>query len=551
MLGAMGNDAAGVEASAVNEKLLSDERDSTQIGGQELIRGEQAGANELSSSGPSNPAAFASGTMRSSLQEDVVGQERSLPQRPFAMLPAISCAEQPSDPLPSANTDPATSPLSGRAAESQEPRQSSRQPSEPGDKKLANLDALSQAAVTAFATPAPLMPPGVAELAARAGTTGTIGSTASGSAIQAFPPQHVASALTAHAGPAAPALPRSPMSNPNRESAIAPEGMGVDSSIAVDGAAVEEPIAAQSEPAPKGLAEMQPENSFSSARLTTQSGSSPVTTTNPQNNLAPGDLLREADAAQPISAPAAAGSEQDGTAQPADWRTTSRAMRGSSAVEPMSTAPQASATGATPHANHVQISDQASGISINDPAANSIGSAATPAPRDPFAALDAPASAAPTWVHAGAQRAEAGFEDPALGWVGVRAGLGEGGVHAALVPASPDAAASLGTHLAGLSAYLAQHHTEVSDVTLATPESRALGSGFGPGAQHAPGRGSGDGAQAGAEHNANQDSTLAATTNGLRTAAAQAETASQQVEAVSGLIAPTAGMAGTRISVMA
>lgn len=94
--------------------------------------------------------------------------------------------------------------------------------------------------------------------------------------------------------------------------------------------------------------------------------------------------------------------------------------------------------------------------------------------------LDAePAGAAPTWVHAGAQHAEAGFEDPSLGWVGVRADLGAGSVHASLVPGSADAAAALGTHLAGLNAYLAEHHNEISTVTLASPESRSLQGGTG------------------------------------------------------------------------
>ncbi len=106
------------------------------------------------------------------------------------------------------------------------------------------------------------------------------------------------------------------------------------------------------------------------------------------------------------------------------------------------------------------------------------GNAAPATPRDAFAALDrAVPSVAPTWVHAGAARAEAGFEDPALGWVGVRAQLGGGGVHASLVPGSTDAALALGNHLAGLNAYLAEHHAEVSAVTLSAPESRSANAG--------------------------------------------------------------------------
>jgi hypothetical protein len=89
-----------------------------------------------------------------------------------------------------------------------------------------------------------------------------------------------------------------------------------------------------------------------------------------------------------------------------------------------------------------------------------------------FAALDAAGGAEkPAWIHAGAHHAEAGYEDPALGWVSVRADLGGGVVHAALVAGSADAAQTLGTHLAGLNDYLAQRHPSVETVTVAAPES--------------------------------------------------------------------------------
>lgn len=102
-----------------------------------------------------------------------------------------------------------------------------------------------------------------------------------------------------------------------------------------------------------------------------------------------------------------------------------------------------------------------------------------PAPRETFAALDAAgAPMTPTWIHAGAQRAEAGYEDPALGWVGVRADLGGGGVHATLMPGTADAAAAIGNHLDGLNAYLAEHHTQVDTVTMAAPESQWAGQGM-------------------------------------------------------------------------
>ncbi len=98
--------------------------------------------------------------------------------------------------------------------------------------------------------------------------------------------------------------------------------------------------------------------------------------------------------------------------------------------------------------------------------------AAGPDPRETFAAIDAGSTGGkPTWIHAGMQRAEAGFQDPALGWVGVRADTSGGGVHAQLVPGSADAAQALSGHLAGLNAHLAAHHTPVETVTLTAPES--------------------------------------------------------------------------------
>jgi hypothetical protein len=96
--------------------------------------------------------------------------------------------------------------------------------------------------------------------------------------------------------------------------------------------------------------------------------------------------------------------------------------------------------------------------------------------RETFAALDAdPTSGTPTWIHTGTHRAEAGFQDPALGWIGVRADVSGGTVHASLVSGSTDAAQALGDHLVGLNTYLAEHHTAVEPVTLAAPEGRTTG----------------------------------------------------------------------------
>jgi hypothetical protein len=107
----------------------------------------------------------------------------------------------------------------------------------------------------------------------------------------------------------------------------------------------------------------------------------------------------------------------------------------------------------------------------NTPATiGSSGAGPAPGPQETFAALDAGSTVgAPSWVHAGGRQAEAGFEDPALGWVGVRADLSGGSVHAALVPGSTEAAQALSGHLAGLSTYLSENHKTVATLTMAAP----------------------------------------------------------------------------------
>jgi len=117
-----------------------------------------------------------------------------------------------------------------------------------------------------------------------------------------------------------------------------------------------------------------------------------------------------------------------------------------------------------------------------------------------FAAMDGDAPAGSvTWLHTGASRAEAGFDDPTLGWVGVRADLGGGGVHASLVPGSAEAAQALGGHLAGLNLYLAERHAGVAPVTVASQE-------YGGAATNTPqGGGSESGAQSGSQSRPQQN----------------------------------------------
>ena len=125
-------------------------------------------------------------------------------------------------------------------------------------------------------------------------------------------------------------------------------------------------------------------------------------------------------------------------------------------------------------------------------------STATAAPNgEPFATLDSgTALGTPAWVHAGSRRAEAGFQDPSLGWVGVRADSSGGLIHATLLPGTTDAAQALDGHLAGLHSYLSDVHTPVESLTLAAPESR--------GSSLATGQQQGQGMNQGANQNAGQ-----------------------------------------------
>jgi hypothetical protein len=99
--------------------------------------------------------------------------------------------------------------------------------------------------------------------------------------------------------------------------------------------------------------------------------------------------------------------------------------------------------------------------------------------RNAFSELDAEApSGAVAWTHASGQRAEAGFEDPTLGWVGVRADLNAGAIHASLIPGSAGAAEELGKHMDGLNAFLAEQRTPVHSLAMetATPGARGFDS---------------------------------------------------------------------------
>jgi len=109
--------------------------------------------------------------------------------------------------------------------------------------------------------------------------------------------------------------------------------------------------------------------------------------------------------------------------------------------------------------------------------------------RETFAAADAGTGlGAPSWIHAGPRRAEAGFEDPALGWVGVRADLSGGSVHASLVPGTAEAAQVLGGHLKGLSDYLSEQHAPVTTLTMDDAGGGGVGGGAGQHLQQGAGQ---------------------------------------------------------------
>jgi len=141
--------------------------------------------------------------------------------------------------------------------------------------------------------------------------------------------------------------------------------------------------------------------------------------------------------------------------------------------------------------------DQAGALPAVSAAEASRVAPAGPDSREVFATLDTEgALGRPTWIQAGAQRAEAGFQDPVLGWVGVRANSGGGGVRAELVAGSADAALALSSHMAGLNVYLAESHTTVESLTLAALTGGSSGGGGD--------RSSGEGMQQGTEQQTGQ-----------------------------------------------
>jgi hypothetical protein len=199
------------------------------------------------------------------------------------------------------------------------------------------------------------------------------------------------------------------------------------------------------------------------------------------------------------------------------------------------------------------IRDPAGGREATNQAVGSPPGTGEPALRETFAALDSDASpGAPTWTHASAQHAEAGFMDPTLGWIGVRADRSGGGIHAALVPGSAEAAQALGSHLEGLNAYLTAQHTPVESLGMATPERSAPGfSGEqapGPGMGQGNGQGAGQDAGQNAQHSAHAEPESSGAMDGLERQGSRA--APGQPITADGT-AQSQGRSGATISVVA
>jgi hypothetical protein len=134
-----------------------------------------------------------------------------------------------------------------------------------------------------------------------------------------------------------------------------------------------------------------------------------------------------------------------------------------------------------------------------------------------------------------------------------------GGVHATLMPASPDAAQALGGHMAGLNAYLAEEHTPVETLTLAMPAGRGADAG-------APGHGANQDMNQGMSQdmnqsrsygqgqNAGQDGSSESASNAQPVIQAVSASAPRDLPEVAGRFDPAAGiprLEGTHISVIA
>lgn len=84
------------------------------------------------------------------------------------------------------------------------------------------------------------------------------------------------------------------------------------------------------------------------------------------------------------------------------------------------------------------------------------------------ATLDAKSAEVPArWTSSDPRSVAAGFQDPELGWVSVRAHTDASGLHATVIPSSQEAGQVLAGHMAGLAAHLSDRVATIDTLTIA------------------------------------------------------------------------------------
>lgn len=298
-------------------------------------------------------------------------------------------------------------------------------------------------------------------------------------------PKPVASVAAAPAGPAQASSARTPLGDASRTPASptpAPEAQHVLAAAPLEEAPEE---SAHASPAPQAAA-----SSFdlpASAARGSRSAA-PVQQNAAHTPLAPGAATQAqaqsgaAADAQPLAGRAAADAASAASAPPYE-PAASHAKAAATHPGALGAAASAAQFAGTPvplPGAHSQEVHPPAALQNPAPAAVQVQRAApgdsspAAAQSDPFVALDGATAPAPAWLRAGPHSAEAGYLDPSLGWVGVRADAVGNAVYAHIVPATADAAQMLNGHIAGLSAFMAEHHDLAADVTVGAPEGRGL-----------------------------------------------------------------------------
>ncbi len=317
---------------------------------------------------------------------------------------------------------------------------------------------------------------------------------------------HPAAALTSSAA-AVPAPPvehaenSQPAPAPESQADLHPAAALTSSAAAVPAPPVEHAENSQPAPAPESQADLHP-----AAALTSSAAAVPAPPAGHAENSQPAPVSRPpaeraaksqtAPVIAPMHAPGATESPAKpsapapaATEAPSAEKKAEPTARFSNASTPAPPAPGQHAATPTPASAQLAASPAHAATLIAPRESASSSGLASTAHADTFAALDAEPTAPPaTWIHAGPTRAEAGFLDPSLGWVGVRADVAGNTLHASIVPSSAQAAQALGSHLAGLNTYLADHQVAAAPLTMAPPpssQSLAGDSGFNPSGQQA------------------------------------------------------------------